>query len=232
MTLFYCNEIGDNQELCQMLIKALKTMPECAFQYHQLLPECDIDYFTFLPNKKSFEIRYDLAYGQSIESMEKWSVDDIQNLKLVFQKAVGKIFDWVLAESHVFGQVDEQSIENAEQVLQITFPNQYKYLLKNFGAIINDACEIYGLPIAQENECPLWQNVIEVNQGLRKRQQIGTENHHFIAISDDGMDTYYFLDTQNVHNAPIWAINHHERKCVAKNLLEWIMQMKCGFQAA
>ena len=121
-----------------------------------------------------------------------------------------------------FGAVDERTIRGAEQELKIIFPYQYREFLAQFGAVVGYGFEIYGLPNQDVSQCPYWQNIVTVTKKLRENNQIGSENHMFIPISHDGMDTNYFMNTEDFNKTEIWSISYSNRYIISFDLYDFI----------
>ncbi|UOO82749.1 SMI1/KNR4 family protein [Uruburuella testudinis] len=137
---------------------------------------------------------------------------DFENLLQVFY-----------SQSEKFGAVSEDTVMSAENELGVSFPEEYKQFLYNFGALIGNGIEIYGLPIHTNDTPPLWQNVVTVTKRLREYHQVGTEDSKFIPISSDGMDMNYFMNTNKHPYMEIWAIGHETKIKIASNLNDFII---------
>lgn len=121
-----------------------------------------------------------------------------------------------------FGPVDENSILKAEEMLNITFPPSYRAFLTEYGASYGNGIEIYGLPEAIEP--PEWVNAAE--QTLKDRKLTNIPDS-YLAISDDGGDFRYYLDSSIFNKqgeSPIVKIGPgiEVRKVVAESFLEFI----------
>lgn len=135
---------------------------------------------------------------------------------------MNKEFKEICKKSEVYGAIPVRCIEQAEEELDVSFPKEYRNFLLEFGAVLGDGFEIYGLvPDKNPNEPLIWQNVITVTKEVRLFKQPGSEDINMIPISSDGMDTYYFINGKNP-NTEIWAINHSEKKMIVSNLLDFI----------
>ncbi len=125
------------------------------------------------------------------------------------------------AEPIIAGACSPADIKRAELALGVSITGEYKEFLLNHGALIANGKSIYGLFDLSSNDPPLWDDLIDVNIMLRKNNQIGSENRNFIAISDDGQGTYYFLDTKS-SNTNIHAIGPDVNKIVSTSLDDFI----------
>ncbi|MDO4879408.1 MAG: zinc ABC transporter ATP-binding protein [Neisseria sp.] len=93
--LFYCHLAGDDAERCLALAAALQSSPDFAFLERVFAPEADIFRFIFLPVQKSFRFKYDLAYGQTINSGGHWTAAETAAL----EAAVNRIAQRVIREA-------------------------------------------------------------------------------------------------------------------------------------
>ena len=124
-------------------------------------------------------------------------------------------------EPIVAGACSLADITKAELALGVSITGEYKDFLLSQGALIANGKSIYGLFDLEPNDPPLWGHLVGTNIMLRKNNQIGTENKDFIAISDDGQGTYYFLDTKS-KNSNIYAIGPDVNKLVCTSLDDFI----------
>lgn len=106
-----------------------------------------------------------------------------------------KEFDALCYEGQISGPVETHEIQHAEAELGVQFPLEYADLLRTYGAVLADGFTIFGLPSAENNDPPLWQNVVSVTQQLREWKQVGAERPSLIAISEDGFGNYIYMDT-------------------------------------
>lgn len=134
----------------------------------------------------------------------------------------------ILNESDKFGFVSQDKINCAEKELGVIFPYQYRDFLSKYGAVIGKNYEIYGLPEQNNDECPYWQNIVHVTKKMRELKHIGTENHYFIPISSDGLDTYFFLNTQETDKTEIWLINSLTKHIISTDLYDFIEKMEAN----
>ena len=132
----------------------------------------------------------------------------------------------LISQCTVLGPVSKKIVAAAENELQVSFPEEYKQFLYEFGALMGNGIEIYGLPAQDEANPPFWQNVVTVTQQLQSYNQIGAENKKFIPISSDGMDMNYFMDTTKSPELHIWAIGHDSKLLIASNLYEFMIKIR------
>jgi hypothetical protein len=95
------------------------------------------------------------------------------------------------------GGASERTISSAEETLGVRFPTSYRKFLGTLGAALCAGFEIAGLydsPAGEEP--PLWIDVVKSTLRLRGRAR-GLSNG-YVAISGDGGDYTYFLDTRLV----------------------------------
>lgn len=97
------------------------------------------------------------------------------------------------------GGVGEEAILEAELLLGVRFPPSYRTFLSQFGAALCGGFEIAGLfdVSGGDGEPPLWSSVVTYT--LQKRRgSSGLFPTEYLAISDDGGDYTFYLDTSRV----------------------------------
>lgn len=137
-------------------------------------------------------------------------------------------FDQICANGEVSGPASTQEIEHAEKELGVKFPKEYQEFLEEFGAVLANGVEVYGLPSSELNAPPLWQNVVTVTKELRDWGQVGADQSALIPISEDGTGVYFFLDTRVSPETKIWAIGPRVEKVVASNLFDFVVELSEG----
>lgn len=107
------------------------------------------------------------------------------------QKAL-EIIEAKQDEVDFIGEIDEQTIINTENKLQVKFPKSYREFLRNYGLGDIFGEEIYGLG-TEETGIP---NMVWITKELREEEL----PHKFICIyfADDG--EYFCLDCSQVKN--------------------------------
>jgi len=81
------------------------------------------------------------------------------------------------------GAVAPSKVNHAEKSLGVVFPTEYRAFLQEFGAILVQGIEIYGIIEPNKNDPPMWQEVVDITQRLRNMKQAGTEYHNLVPIS-------------------------------------------------
>ena len=132
-------------------------------------------------------------------------------------------FYQICSSGNAAGPVSNEVIDQAQERLGVKFPVEYRDFLAEFGALIFDGGEIYGLPHTDKNAPSIWQNVISVTQQLQSWGQVGIERPGFIPITDDGTGVYYFLDTKAAPQSKIWAIGQSVNKEVSDSFSKFIV---------
>jgi hypothetical protein len=91
------------------------------------------------------------------------------------------------------GPPGDQRITDAEHELGLTFPAEYRSYLQAYGASVYNGLEIYGLPPpANQDDSPLWQDVVLATQRWRK----GGSNYYpveLIPITSDGGELHFLI---------------------------------------
>ena len=101
----------------------------------------------------------------------------------------------LLAQCAVAGPASEEVISAAEAHLGVRFPQSYRTFLATSGAALCQGFEIAGLfRHADKNRPPLWSDVVASNLRIQHRSHIPTG---YVAISSDGAEVTYYLDTAN-----------------------------------
>ena len=100
-------------------------------------------------------------------------------------------FDQLCAAGETAGPCSEAQIADAERELKIRFPSQYRSFLSEYGAVVANGVELFGLPSIGADEMPLWQDVVNVSKQLVDWGQAGSENQSFVPIAEDGTGVYY-----------------------------------------
>jgi SMI1/KNR4 family protein SUKH-1 len=101
----------------------------------------------------------------------------------------------LFASGNVAGGASESTIAEAEATLGVRFPPSYRSFLAQFGAAVGRGFSIAGLfHHLDQSTPPLWENVVTWN--LRNRRVTrGLIPARYIAISSDGGDYIFYLDT-------------------------------------
>lgn len=126
----------------------------------------------------------------------------------------------------IHGSVSSHIIDSAERELNVVFPKEYKDFLEQYGAVLMNGTEIFGLPNPEKNDPPLFQSVLAETNRLRKIDKYWKEDRkHYIPISNDGMGISYYLDTNKSPNTNIWAIGPGIEKLVSTELYKFFVGM-------
>jgi hypothetical protein len=105
----------------------------------------------------------------------------------------------LLGTSTLAGGVDAIAIQAAEAKLGVRFSASYRTFLSDFGAALCTGFEIAGLFEADggDDGPPLWLNVVTFT--IQKRRfSGGLIPNGYVAISDDGGDYTFYLDTSRL----------------------------------
>lgn len=137
-------------------------------------------------------------------------------------------FDDLCATGAVAGPCNEEQIKEAERVLGISFPKQYRSFLSKYGAVVAEGFELFGLPATVGDEPPLWQDVVNVRNQLVEWRQDGSEFPSYVPISEDGTGIYFFLDAGAAPDTKILAVGAGIRKVVSSDLFEFAVNLSRG----
>lgn len=112
-----------------------------------------------------------------------------------------KIMDSFCEYKEFTGAVSQKNIKLAEQKLNILFPVSYCWFLMTYGAGFFGEKEIFGILETKEGELQEIEyipNVIWVTEFFRKIIGLSEE---YVAISGDGMGSYYFVKAEKEQRA-------------------------------
>lgn len=140
-----------------------------------------------------------------------------------------RLDDELISSFEASGPSDEREIVDAERVLDLKFPSEYREFLSRFGAVLGKGYEIAGLTHANLDDLPLWRNVVLDTQILRR-------SHHgsdpvfsgLVPISSNGMDVTFYLRTAPGWAGSIVALGPGTETEVAANLSEFITKLHAG----
>jgi hypothetical protein len=100
-----------------------------------------------------------------------------------------------LAACDVAGPAPPEMIADAERELGVRFSSSYRWFLSGYGAAVCDGFEVAGLFEGGHNtEPPLWSHVVSCTLRLRRAAR-GHLPSSYVAVSDDGGDYKFYLDT-------------------------------------
>jgi antitoxin YobK len=128
------------------------------------------------------------------------------------------------------GPATEDLIVGAERRLGLIFPRSYRWFLLNYGAVIARGFWVAGVFHA-EDEPPAWSNVVTYTNQLR-RASSGELPETYVAISDDGGDFKFYLDTARSSHAeecPVVMLGPGADEVpVAEDFFEFIVRASRG----
>jgi cell wall assembly regulator SMI1 len=137
-------------------------------------------------------------------------------------------FDQLCSAGETSGPCTEKQIADAELELKVQLPSQYRSFLSEYGAVVANGVELYGLPNIGADEMPLWQDVVKVKKQLVDWGQAGSENPSFVPITEDGTGVYFYLDASSAPETKIIAVGAGIEKTVSSDLFEFAVQMSKG----
>ena len=144
----------------------------------------------------------------------------MESFELFLQKIATPLPSWA-----IYGQLENELIDEAESALSIKFPPSYRLFLKNYGAMLVNGHEILGLAQAPEdkNQTPMFENLVSYTLSRR------TDKHypsHLIPICHDGMSSEFCLNaskTNQDRENPIEVFGPGTEGIVAKNFKEFLI---------
>lgn len=134
----------------------------------------------------------------------------------------------VLDDAFTPGGASEEAISKAEQTLGISFPTSYREFLKKYGAAMGAGYEIAGIFTPNEDEPPMWRDVVAFSNQMRR--MAGTFLlETLIPISSDGVSVTYFLDVSNQETSPVIALaTGNDEVQVAQSFEEFVVKLSNG----
>ena len=142
-------------------------------------------------------------------------------------------FETLLRDAITSGGVANSVIKAAEAKLNVRFPQSYKVFLNGYGAALFNGFEIFGFfeEIRNDKSPPLWTNVVSATQ-MTRRASSGLIPDRYVAISNDGCDCSYYLDTQRIENdeeCPVIALGPGiEGEVVAESFVDFLRRLISG----
>jgi antitoxin YobK len=138
----------------------------------------------------------------------------------------------LMGRDSYFGPVSQEAIHSAEAELGTPFPNSYKLFLANFGAGAIGPYDLYGIPDCRstDEDTPEWSHVVDVTLMARRSSRGAIPNSH-VAISSDGGDYNFYLDTSRLSNGecPVVALGPGaDDVVVAPDLLAFCQKLASG----
>jgi SUKH superfamily protein len=104
----------------------------------------------------------------------------------------------LLDQCTVAGPASDDMIASAGARLGAQFPRSYRTFLATHGAALCEGFEIAGLfHYADKSRPPLWSDVVASNLRIRHRNHLP---EGYVAISSDGVEVTYYLDTANMRD--------------------------------
>ncbi|MES9684608.1 SMI1/KNR4 family protein [Gottfriedia acidiceleris] len=140
-----------------------------------------------------------------------------------------EIIEANLEEADFIGEIDEQTIIDAESNLKVKFPKSYREFLKNYGLGDIFGEEIYGLG-TEETGIP---NMICITKEFREKENL-PDNLICFYFADDG--EYFCLDCSKVQsnnddNAPVVSyisglpLKEQPFEIIAKNFGDFLLDL-------
>lgn len=126
------------------------------------------------------------------------------------------------------GPVASGAIEAAERALGVAFPSDYRAFLHAAGAVLGRGYEIAGItPSGDDDEPPLWTDVVSWNQQLRSWQKAPIPAAYIAIATDDG-DYSFYIDTtrrDDKGRSPVVLLGPgSDFEIVASDFFEFVIQ--------
>jgi hypothetical protein len=144
-----------------------------------------------------------------------------------------QVSDNVIRELTVSGPSSEEEIKSAERELGVQFPLEYREFLAKYGAARIAGYQIAGLTHQDRDEPPMWVSVVQATRSLRRHGKIGEyddddDDDDLVPLSDDGMDTAFYLRTKGDASGTVLALGPGVEKEVAGTFSEFICRIHSG----
>jgi hypothetical protein len=123
-------------------------------------------------------------------------------------------------------------VADAELKLDVTFPVSYRRFLKVYGAVLCTGFELAGVfEGGNDDEPPLWSRVVTSTYQLRRGSR-GSLPFGYVAVSDDGGDYVFFLDTSRLGpdgECPVVVLGPGcDGDIVAGSFIDFVIRMVAG----
>lgn len=134
----------------------------------------------------------------------------------------------ILASINTPGGASIEAIVKSENELGISFPTSYRTFLTKYGAALGEGFEIAGVFTVDDDEPPLWRDVVLSTNQIRRLSGPNFPNF-LIPISDNGMSVNYFLDVSDPDRSPVIALGPgNEELQVAQSFEEFVVKLSNG----
>ena len=138
----------------------------------------------------------------------------------------------LLAGCETAGPATDIMVADAEQKLDVTFPVSYRLFLKKYGAALCRGFDLAGVFEGGDDDAPpLWSKVVESTKQLRRGSR-GSLPLGYVAISDDGGDYVFFLDTSCLTphgECPVVVLGPgRDGDMVASDFFDFVIRMVAG----
>lgn len=125
------------------------------------------------------------------------------------------------------GAAGDEAIAQAEQTLGVRLPPSYRFFLRTYGAALCEGFELAGLfDDMPGTGPPTWSNVVSSTLRLRRTSK-GAIPHAYVAVSGDGGDYIYYIDTARTRHdgeSPIVALGPGiDGAAIAESFLEYVI---------
>jgi len=137
-------------------------------------------------------------------------------------------YEHVLSESTSAGPASDQAIAEAEAELGVAFPKTYRAFLARYGAVMGEGFEIAGLFESNEDEPPMWSDIVA--ETLQTRRIVGRRlPGTLLPISGDGVDLTYYISADGADDCRVVAYGPgYDGKLVAESFAEFVVKLASG----
>jgi hypothetical protein len=134
----------------------------------------------------------------------------------------------ILTSAYTAGGASIELIESAEQELNVSFPAAYRKFLERYGAAVGMGFRIAGLFKSDEEEMPIWEDIVLVTKRTRRALQ-GWLPDTLLPISSDGASLTFYIDATGGEECPVIAYGPGvDGLRVAESFEEFVIKASAG----
>lgn len=134
----------------------------------------------------------------------------------------------ILDLAETAGGATVEVISKAEQELGVIFPLSYRQFLGSYGAAMGVGFEIAGVFSPDDEEPPMWKNIVTVTKQMR-RMAGPSFSKSLLPISSDGASLFFYLDASTEEQSPVIAFGPGvDGRKVADSFEEFVIMLGSG----
>jgi hypothetical protein len=134
----------------------------------------------------------------------------------------------ILTSAYTAGGASSELIESAEQELNVRFPAAYREFLERYGSAMGMGFRIAGLFKSEQEEMPMWEDIVLVTKRTRRALQGGLPDT-LLPISSDGASLTFYIDATGSDECPVIAYGPGvDGLRVAESFEEFVVKSSTG----